>query len=546
MTEPSSVRIGRAGTTRTDALARTPLSWLALGLGYVVGYVLLDWISLIDPFGPSEITPWSPNTGLSFVLILLAGPRMIPFLFVAPWLSDVVLQHALPWTTEILSTALVGTIYASVLLFLMRPQLRFNLALSSMRDLILLTLVAVAGAALVASGHVGLMIAGGHMPATDFPVGTLRYWVGDVIGIMVVTPFALIALTRRHGPRISVETALQMAAILAALALIFGYSEAQQLQLFYVLFLPIVWMAVRTGIEGVSVGILITQLGLILGVQLLPSDAHNFTAYQALMLVLAMTGLVAGELVTERRRTETELRLHQESLARLSRLGTMGELAATVAHELNQPLMAAGTYARLVDDAMASGNTAAAAVAETAKKAVAQVERAAEVVRRLRELVRLDRSSRASCQVENIIKESLDLCQPDLDRIQVSARAAVTSDLPPIMVDMLQIEQVLLNLMHNSIEAIGETARGAITIEAVAAGDFVEIDVRDSGPGFPRDLAANPFVPFASTKADGLGIGLALCRSIIEAHGGRLWLGGDSPGGTVCFTLPVVKLASHA
>jgi len=195
---------------------------------------------------------------------------------------------------------------------------------------------------------------------------------------------------------------------------------------------------------------------------------------------------------------------------------------------------------------MASGNTAAAAIAETAKKAVAQVERAAEVVRRLRELVRLDRSSRASCQVENIIKESLDLCQPDLDRIQVSARAAVTSDLPPIMVDMLQIEQVLLNLMHNSIEAIGETARGAITIEAVAAGDFVEIDVRDSGPGFPRDLAANPFVPFASTKADGLGIGLALCRSIIEAHGGRLWLGGDSPGGTVCFTLPVVKLASHA
>jgi integral membrane sensor domain MASE1 len=308
---------------------------------------------------------------------------MIPFLFVAPLLSDVVLQHAVPWATEILSTALVGTIYAAALLFLMHPQLRFNLALSSMRDLILLTLVAMAGAALVASAHVGLMIAAAHMPATDFPVGTLRYWVGDVIGIMVVTPFALIALTRRHGPRISVETALQMAAILAALAVVFGYSEAQQFQLFYVLFLPIVWMAVRTGSEGVSVGILITQIGLIMGVQLLPSGAHDFTAYQALMLVLAMTGLVAGELVTERRRTEAELRLHQESLARLSRLGTMGELAAAVAHELNQPLMAAGTYARLVDDAMGSGNTAAAAVAETAKKVVAQVERAAEVVRHI-------------------------------------------------------------------------------------------------------------------------------------------------------------------
>jgi C4-dicarboxylate-specific signal transduction histidine kinase len=343
----------------------------------------------------------------------------------------------------------------------------------------------------------------------------------------------------------SIETALQIASILAALTLVFGYSEAQQLQLFYVLFLPIVWMAVRTGIEGVTVGIMITQLGLILGVQLFPSDAQDFTAFQALMLVLAMTGLVAGELVTERRRTEAELRLHQESLARLSRLGTMGELAAAVAHELNQPLMAAGTYTRLVDDAMRSGNADAATVAETAKKAVAQVERAAEVVRRLRALVRLDRSSRAACRVEHIVKETIDLCQPDLDRIHVSARAVLAPDLPAVMVDMLQIEQALLNLLRNSIEAIGDSARGAITIEAVLAGDFVEIVVRDSGPGFPPDHIANPFLPFASTKAEGLGIGLALCRSIIEAHGGQLRLDVDAPGGAVCFTLPITKAASH-
>jgi two-component system sensor kinase FixL len=548
MIEPGPMAIGSSPTTRSGAIAvgrDISFSWLVLGLGYLAGFVLLDWISLIDPYGPFEITPWSPNTGLSFVLILLAGKRMIPFLFVATWLADTVAQHVLPWTTEVLSTVLVGAVYTAALLFLMRPKLRFNLALSSMRDLILLTMVAVVGAALVASGYVGLMIAAGQMPATDSAVATLRYWVGDVIGITVVTPFALIAVTRRRVLRMSVETALQVASILAALALVFGYSEAQQFQLFYVLFLPIVWMAVRTGIEGVTVGIMITQLGLILGVQLFPNDAQNFTAFQALMLVLAMTGLVAGELVTERRRTEAELRLHQESLARLSRLGTMGELAAAVAHELNQPLMAAGTYTRLVDEAMRSGSTDAGSVADTAKKAVAQVERAAEVVRRLRALVRLDRSSRAACRVEHIVKETIDLCQPDLDRIQASARTALAPDLPPVMVDMLQIEQALLNLLRNSIEAIGEAVRGAITIEATPAGDFVEIAVRDSGPGFPPDLIANPFLPFASTKAEGLGIGLALCRSIIEAHGGRLWLDSDSPGGAVCFTLPIVRAAGH-
>jgi signal transduction histidine kinase len=429
----------------------------------------------------------------------------------------------------------------------MRPGMRFDPALSSMRDLVLLMMIAVASAAFVASSYVGLTIAAGLLPAAEFVAATLRYWVGDVIGIIVVTPFALIALTRRRVLPLSVETALQLAAIAGALALVFGYAEERQFQLFYVLFLPIVWMAVRTGSEGVTVGILITQLGLIVGVMLFPEEARDVTAFQALMLVLATTGLVAGELVTERRRTESQLRLHQESLSRLARLGSIGELAAAVAHELNQPLMAAGTYTRLVDDAICSGATDAGTVAATAKKAVAQVERAAEVVRRLRALVRLDRSSRAPVSVERIVKETLALCQPDLDRIHAGARSVIADDLPSVMVDLLQIEQALLNLLRNSIEAIGATgqSRGAITIEAAAGADFVEIRVSDTGPGFPPDLADNPFLPFSSTKAEGLGFGLPLCKSIIEAHGGRLWLDGHARGAAVHFTLPVVKASGH-
>jgi signal transduction histidine kinase len=390
-------------------------------------------------------------------------------------------------------------------------------------------------------------IAAGLLPMEDFAAAALRYWVGDVIGIIVVTPFVLMTSMRRRILRMSAETVLQLAAIIGALALVFGYAEERQFQLFYVLFLPIVWMAVRTGSEGVTVGILVTQLGLILGVMLVPEQAHDVTAFQALMLVLATTGLVAGELVTERRRTESQLRLHQESLSRLARLGSMGELAAAVAHELNQPLMAAGTYTRLVDDALRAGNTDAAAVAETAKKAVVQVERAAEVVRRLRALVRLDRSSRAPCSVERIVKETLDLCQPDLDRIHAGVRSTLANDLPPVMVDILQIEQAVLNLVRNSIEAIGEAGQigGAISIEAAAAGaDFVEIRVSDTGPGFPTDLADNPFLPFSSTKPEGLGFGLPLCKSIVEAHGGRLWLHDAARGASVHFTLPVAK-ASH-
>jgi two-component system sensor kinase FixL len=519
------------------------------GVVYLVGYVLLDWISFIEPYAPFGITPWNPGTGLSFALVLLFGRRMIPFLFVGPLLSDLVqIQPPLPWLVELAVTALIGGGYSIALVFLSRPSVKFDPALPSIRSLVLLMLVAVVSAAFVASSYVAVTTAAGLLPAKDFFAATLRYWVGDVIGIVVFAPFVLIALTRRRVLRMSVETLLQLAAIVGALALVFGYAKEQQFQLFYVLFLPIVWMAVRAGSEGVIVGILMTQIGLIFGVIFFPGEGHDVTAFQALMLVLAATGLIAGELVTERRRTEAQLRLHQDSLSRLARLGSMGELAAAVAHELNQPLMAAGTYTRLVDDAIRSGNTDAATVAETAKKAAAQVERAAEVVRRLRALVRLDRGSRAPCSVERIVNETLALCQVDLDRIHANARAVLAVGLPPVMVDILQIEQALLNLLHNSIEAIGEAGNlhGSITVEALADGaDFVEIRVSDTGPGFSSDRLDNPFLPFSSTKAEGLGFGLPLCKSIIEAHGGRLWLDGIARGAAVHFTLPVIKASHH-
>jgi signal transduction histidine kinase len=125
----------------------------------------------------------------------------------------------------------------------------------------------------------------------------------------------------------------------------------------------------------------------------------------------------------------------------------------------------------------------------------------------------------------------------------VSVRTVIAANLPPVMVDKLQIEQALANLMQNSIDELGRVGRGIIWIEAALAGaDFIEVRVRDSGPGFPINRIVNPFLPFSSSKEEGLGIGLPLSRSIIEAHGGRIWLDPSLPGATVCFTLPTAKL----
>jgi signal transduction histidine kinase len=506
----------------------------AVGLAFLAGYVLLDWASYIEPFGVFGITPWNPPTGLSFVLILIFGQRFLPLIFLAPLLADIVVRRLpLPLHIELLSCLIIGAGYGFAAISLLRPTLKFDVSLSSMRDMVLLVLAAVGSAAAVSALHVLLLCLAGLVPWDNHTAAALRYWIGDVIGIAVVAPFLLILLTRGRPLALSWETAFQVAAIVAALWIVFATTAGQQLQLFYILFLPIVWIAVRAGLEGVSAGLVVAQVGLIIAMALFATSDVNVTAFQALMLVLAITGLAAGVLVTERRRAEFQLRLQQDAQARLARLGSMGELAAALAHEINQPLTAAGTYTRVAAQALSSGSTPPDVAREAAAKAVGQVERAAEVVRRLRELIQLGRSEVAPVTMSRIVQESLELLRPEIDRHNVTVREQVSRDLPPVMADILQVEQVLINLVRNSIEAISgaDVDRGSVVIEAVPSeAGLVEVRVHDNGPGFEREqLDASP-QPFATTKVDGLGVGLALSRSIVEVSPLTLFEGGAGPG----------------
>ena len=532
---------------RSAAAAPRVLETAAAGAVYLAVYVGLDWISTVEHNHLANYS-WNPHSGASFAAIVMFGPRMLPFMFAAPLLGDLMLrQFPLPLAFEVAEAVLIGGTYGMAALFLLHPGRHFDRTLQSISGLILLTFTTVVSAAAVALGFIGILVASDKLPAADFAAVAASYWVGDMIGIIVMTPFALVVWNRRHAVWLSAETLLQLSAVMAVLLLAYVCWTIERVPAFYVLFVPVVWIAVRTGIEGVCLGILVTQLCLIVGFHAFPNEIAQMPTMQGLMLVLALTGLFAGGLVTERRRTEAVLRLHQESLSRLARLGSVGELAAAVAHELNQPLMAAGTYTRLVDDAIRTGHGDADAVAETARKAAAQVERAAAVVRRLRALVRLDRSNRVACRVNRIVRETIALCEPDLDCAGIRVQHLVAPGLPPVMVDILQIEQALLNLVRNSIDAITAARHrgGTIVIEAtIRDADFLEVSVGDSGPGFPPDRAANPFLPLSSTKKEGLGVGLSLCRSLIEAHGGRIWLEPKAAGATMRFTLPIAPSAS--
>src|SRR5690349_14110029 len=198
-----------------------------------------------------------------------------------------------------------------------------------------------------------------------------------------------------------------------------------------------------------AVGLDLTQVVLITAIHFSEQDGADVTAYQALMVVLSLTGLAVGVLVSEQQRTQHQLRLNQEALSRALRVSTMGEFAAALAHEINQPLTAVANYARLAKNA---GDPAAAS--EASDRVIAQVERAAEVVRRLRNFIRLGRSETAPIDVSQLMDEAVAYCHTELDRHGVDLQLRVAGELPAVKVDALQIEQVIVNLVRNAAEAL--------------------------------------------------------------------------------------------
>jgi C4-dicarboxylate-specific signal transduction histidine kinase len=528
------------------------LSWPygRVSVMYLAGFVLLDWLSFIHPFAPFGITPWNPPTGLSFALILLFGQRYVPLLFVAPLLADLLVRHLpIPLYIEAAMILVSGAIYGGATLFLLRPKTRFDPALASLLDLVRLMVVAAASTAVAAIGTIAILVAIGLIELADFLAAAVRLWVGDMIGIAVMTPFLLVIFTRQRLPSLTWEMLMQAAAIIVALGLVFGIPHAYSFEFFYLLFLPAIWVAIRFGLEGVVAGLVAIQAGLIGAVQITGQSAETVTSFQLLMLVLSLTGLATGMLVSAQRRTETNLRLHQDALARVARLGGMGEFAAALAHEINQPLTAIGNYVRSAQNAVTAPTPDLTLAAEAVGKASVQVERAGEVVRRLREFIRLGRSERAPVALARIVEESLNLTQPELNFQGIDFAVRVPRNLPAVMVDLLQIEQVLLNLLRNAAEAIAETGRidGRVVIEAIPAEPgFVEVRVEDNGTGFDPTYLERPIVPFTTNKPDGTGIGLAFSRSIVENHGGRLWLGGEAGKGVVHFTLPFAEDQHYA
>jgi signal transduction histidine kinase len=246
--------------------------------------------------------------------------------------------------------------------------------------------------------------------------------------------------------------------------------------------------------------------------------------------------------VTDRER----LRQAQADLAHMNRVTTIGELAASLAHEIKQPIAAAVTNARTCSRWLDRDQPAVAEARKAASRLVNDVLRAADIIDRIGLLFKKGAPQREFVDVNELIREMKVLLRNEANRYSISIRTELTDPLPKVMADRVQLQQVFMNLMLNGIDAMKGTAGGGeLTIRSEAPDGQLLVSIRDTGVGLPPEQADQIFRAFFTTKNNGTGMGLPISRSIIESHGGRLWAEGTSSrGATFQFTLPAAVAAA--
>jgi two-component system sensor kinase FixL len=518
----------------------------------LVAYVVLEWISYIHEYEGLPVTPWNPGLGVLFALMVVAGSVAGLVLLLGAVVAEIlVLRSELEWPIVIGLGAIISVSYTSVAV-VARRYLRLDEGLVHLRDVLALLGAGLAGAAINTILLTLFLIAFGPLDPLDMSDlihASVPLLVGDLIGIAVITPLMLRFVFRRRSfawrplRQAAPEAAFYLVVIGVALWAIVGAEGAYDFRLFYLLFVPVMVAAVRHGFDGACLSLAAAQIGLIGLLHLSGYDAQVFTEFQSLMLVLTATGLIVGVVVSERENSE---RLVREAEARLknriaeaaqaARFNLVSGMASALAHEINQPMTAARALARSAQHILQAGDGDLGRADRNLATMIEQIDHAAGVVRRMRDFLRRGRPHVSTVDTRAMLEEALTLARADASARHVRLELDAPADLPPIHGDAIQLQQVLLNLIRNSVDAI--TGAGAtdgqvrIVARRLEEPERVEIGVIDSGPGIDTELADRLFEPLITSKEEGLGLGLPISASIVEAHGGRIWVNSRAPGAT--------------
>jgi len=479
------------------------------------------------------------TTPVFMALLLTRGWRWAPLvafgIFTGELLTD---EGPPPWRVLALTSLYLATVYACAA-WALRRRGRERSIETPRTAAWFAGVIAVAGG-IAAAGYVGILVSAGQLSTDETWAGIGRYWIGEFNGIIALTPVLLLKVDRaplwekiRRHQR---EFILQALGAVFGVALAFALAAARDVRLFYPLFAPVTWIALRHGVPGAMISVSLIQAALVAALELTPGSIPLFDV-QFPLLSLGVTALFLGALATQHDTTLGQMRQQDAALQRSMRFAVAGELASALAHELNQPLTALRSYVRSAELMIEPPAGTDERLAGTLRKAGEQAGRAAAVLQRLREFYQGEAARLEPTDPLMVCARVANALQDRMRRsaVEFQMRGA---GLPRVMVDRTQLEIVIHNLLTNSLDAFdalpaGGPRRRCIEVAAQVRGTDVLIRVDDSGPGIGAGLTQRLFEPFVTSKISGMGLGLPLSRSLLRHLGGDLWsepgrLGGAS------------------
>jgi two-component system sensor kinase FixL len=538
-----------AATTGIRLWGRAPGSQtLLIGTGYLALYLLLDWASYVEPLRNTNITPWNPNTGVVMALLLARGGRWAPLvafgIFVGELLTD---EAPAPWRVLALASLYLAAVYTLAAWALRRRGLERPIGTAKGAAWFAGVIAVASGVA--AAGYVGILASAGQLSTDEAWAGIGRYWIGEFNGIIALTPVLLLKVDRALWENIwrnKRELMLQALGAVAGVALAFGLAAARDVRLFYPLFAPVTWIALRHGVAGAMISVSLVQAALVAALELTPGSIPLFDV-QFPLLSLGVTALFLGALATQRDRALRQMRDQDAVLQRSMRFAVAGQLASALTHELNQPMTALTSYVRASELMSQAQVHTDGRLASTLRKAGEEAVRAAGVLRRLREFYRGEGARLEATDAMAICSRVAEALHDRMRRSAVEFEMRSPHVLPTVMVDRTQLEIVVHNLLTNSLDAFDALpARRArprrIEIAAQVRGTDVLIGVDDSGPGIAGTVTERLFEPFVTSKMSGMGLGLSLSRTFLRHQGGDLWSEASRLGGARF----VIRLATQA
>lgn len=521
----------------TNSYARIWQPIVALCL-YAGLYITFEWISFIHAMPIVGITLWNPPPACSLALLLTRGLWFAPALFVVGFAADG-LVTGLPAgvVPALAANAMIAAGYTGVAFALgrvLRPKAVFWGIADVARFLFTVTL----GVLVVALMAASALIVTHALSASRLLSAIGHFWIGDVTGILGILPAALtLSSARRYwseatSARRMADTAVFLAGTAVSILLAFGLAGVQHLQFFYLLLLPIMWVAVRHGLASSAIAVMVLQSSMIGTAVSLGYPSNAFLALQLLSITISSTALVVGAIVTERQQAELNLRRKQSELDRVLRLSTASALGMAVVHQISQPLAVIAAYVHAARELVRSEPRQCENLEELLAKSEAECLRAGRVVDRLRDFLSGGNKHRSLVDLRLAVEELTATLADEAHRQGVDIRI---DDSPPVsaIADRVQIEQILVNLIRNAIEAAagGASPIKQVRVQLRCLANIVEVTVQDNGPGISDEVGERLFTPFESTKVTGMGLGLWLSREMVLEHGGRLWWEPSSPEG---------------